>query len=112
MDPKRSPDPRRFNPERFANDPTRVYQSATGDPRKRDNFVFGAGRPLCQGVHIAERSLFLGISWLLWVFDVYKSFDANGNPVTQEPEDLVGGITIQLHQFLAMFTARSEKRTR
>ena len=108
MDPKRSPDPRRFNPERFADDPTTLYQSATGDPKKRDNFVFGAGRRLCQGIHIAERSLFLGMSRMLWAFSVCKALDSKGLPITPDMDDLVRGITVQPRNFPAKFTPRSQ----
>lgn len=48
IDPKRSPEPRRFNPDRFADDHTSLFESATGDCTKHDNFVFGAGRRLCS----------------------------------------------------------------
>lgn len=43
------------------------------DPTKRDHFVFGAGRRRCQGMHIADRSLYLGISRLLWAFDFRRA---------------------------------------
>lgn len=109
MDPERSPEPRRFNPDRFAGDHTTLYQSAVGDAKKRDNFVFGTGRRLCQGIHIAERSLFLGISRLVWGFDFSAACDGQGNPATYDIEDLVGGITAQPADFQAIIKPRSEK---
>lgn len=109
MDPERSPNPRVFNPDRFAHDHTSLYQSAMGDTKQRDNFVFGAGRRLCQGIHIAEQSMFLGISRLLWGFDFAPALDEMGKPVVYDIEDLVGGITIQPEDFRCVITPRSER---
>ncbi|KAH6879558.1 cytochrome p450 monooxygenase [Thelonectria olida] len=111
MDETRSPNPRVFNPDRFKDDNTTLYQSAVGDVTKRDNFVFGAGRRLCQGIHIAERSLFLGISRFLWGFDFSPTRGQDGRPMTYDPEDLVGGITIQPADFQAIIEPRSEHKT-
>lgn len=73
MDPKRNPNPRAFDPNRFANDSQSEFESATNlDPTQRQNWVSGAGRRLCQGMHIAERSLFLAISRLVWAFNFEK----------------------------------------
>ncbi|KAH6695143.1 cytochrome P450 [Plectosphaerella plurivora] len=107
MDPERSPNPRVFNPDRFKGDDTSLYQSAVGDTKKRDNFVFGAGRRQCQGIHIAERSLFLGISRLMWAFTFTPPIDASGNPTQYDIEDLVGGITIQPAEYPVDIKARS-----
>jgi cytochrome P450 len=53
MYPNRSPSPRVFNPDRFASDSRSLYESAIGEAAKRDNYVFGAGHRLCQGIHTA-----------------------------------------------------------
>ena len=110
MDPTRSPNPRQFNPDRFAEDKTTLYQSAMGDPAKRDNFVFGAGRRLCQGIHIAERSLFLGISRLVWGFNFSPSHDAQGQPISYDVEDLVGGLTVEPQHYTCQIKPRSESK--
>ncbi|KAH7134296.1 cytochrome P450 [Dactylonectria macrodidyma] len=107
MDETRSPEPRVFNPDRFKDDNSTLYQSAVGDVSKRDNFVFGAGRRLCQGIHIAERSLFLGISRFLWGLNFSPAKDEHGSPVKYDAEDLVGGITIQPADFPAIIKPRS-----
>ncbi|KAJ5659297.1 cytochrome P450 oxidoreductase [Penicillium longicatenatum] len=102
MDPDRSDEPRVFKPERFIGDNTTLFQSAIGDTKKRDNFVFGAGRRMCQGIHIAERSLFLGISRLMWSF--------NFSPIKDfkyDIEDLVGGLTVQPNEYPAHVEPRS-----
>lgn len=110
MNPNRSADPRRFNPDRFADDDTTLHQSAMGEAAKRDNFNFGAGRRLCQGIHIAERSLFLGISRLIWGFDFSPALDGSGEPVAYDIEDLVGGITAQPANYHAVIVPRSDKK--
>lgn len=110
MDETRSPEPRLFNPDRFKDIPSTLYQSVIGDVAKRDNFVFGAGRRLCQGIHIAERSLFLAISRFFWGFNFLPVKDEHGNPVQYDAEDLVGGITVQPADFPAVIEARSKCR--
>jgi len=107
MDPKRSPEPRRFNPDRFENDRTSLFESATGDCTKRDNFVFGAGRRLCQGIHIAERSLFYGISRLAWGFNFSPSVGLDGGSISYDIDDLVGGITVEPRHFTCQIEPRS-----
>lgn len=109
MNPRRSPEPRRFNPERFADDHTSLFESATGDATKRDNYVFGAGRRLCQGIHIAERSLFYGISRLVWGFNFRPTISEEGQAMTYDVDDLVGGITVEPRQFSCRIEARSAR---
>jgi hypothetical protein len=70
MDPTRYPEPRNFNPDGYKDD----YQTATDaasnpDVQFRDHFTFGAGQRICQGMHVAEHSLFLGIARIIWAFD-------------------------------------------
>lgn len=42
----------------------------TPDPTKRDHYAFGAGRRICPGYNVAERSLSIAIMRILWAFDV------------------------------------------
>ncbi|KAJ6084237.1 cytochrome P450 oxidoreductase [Penicillium sp. IBT 16267x] len=107
MDPDRSDEPRVFKPERFTGDNTTLFQSAIGDAKKQDNFVFGAGRRLCQGIHIVERSLFLGISRLVWSFNFSTTKDEQGQPFKYDVEDLVGGLTVQPNEYPVHIEPRS-----
>ncbi|KAH8728171.1 cytochrome P450 [Phaeosphaeriaceae sp. PMI808] len=113
MDPKRHPEPRRFNPVRYINHSQTAIESANNaDPTKRDHFVFGAGRRSCQGMHIAERSLFFAISRMLWAFDFHAVHDAQGVEIKPDAEDLRSGLLIQPKPFLARIVPRSvEKAT-
>ncbi|KAK7531585.1 cytochrome P450 [Phyllosticta citribraziliensis] len=73
-DPKRHKDPERFWPERFEGDATTPQQSANlVDPTQRDHFAFGAGRRICPGINVAERSLAIAMMRILWAFDVRPS---------------------------------------
>ncbi|KAK4545116.1 hypothetical protein LTR36_003667 [Oleoguttula mirabilis] len=73
-DPARHKDPDSFLPERYESDHTSALQSInSADVNKRDHFAFGAGRRICPGYNVAERSLALAIMRMLWAFDVKPS---------------------------------------
>ncbi len=79
-DPARWDSPYEFMPERYLGYdlPAASYLNIT-DPNDRDHFSYGAGRRVCPGVHIAEKSLFLNISRLLWAFNVTKKANVEPN---------------------------------
>ena len=111
MDPERHPSPRTFDPERYIND----YQSladaaANPDPSKRDQFTFGAGRRICPGIHVAERSLFLGMSRMLWAFDIEPQVDERGNKILPDPEKLTQGFVCMPEEFPVIIKPRSKER--
>ncbi|TFK43940.1 cytochrome P450 [Crucibulum laeve] len=62
------PDPFTFNPERH------LGEMPQTDPFK---FVFGFGRRICPGAHLAELSLFLNVASILATFTIAKALDAN-----------------------------------
>ena len=111
MDPKRHPDPRRFDPARYANDPQTAAEAANNpDPTKRDHFVFGAGRRLCQGMHIAERSLFLAIARLLWTFDFHRARDVNDREIVPDADELTEGMFVMPKAFPARIVPRDTQK--
>ncbi|KAI1771735.1 cytochrome P450 [Hypoxylon cercidicola] len=93
-DPKRHKSPRQFQPMRYIDDQQSSIDAANNpDPTKRDHFVFGAGRRRCQGMHIADRSLFLAISRLLWAFNFERATNTDTNQeIIPDMENLVDGI--------------------
>ncbi|KIV84705.1 hypothetical protein PV11_00473 [Exophiala sideris] len=110
MDERRHPDPRRFDPGRYAHDFLSEFECATNsDVSKRDHFVFGAGRRVCQGMHIAERSLFLAMARMLWAFDFQKAKDAQGNLITPDIDKLTQGLFVLPEAFPAVIKPRSER---
>ncbi|KAG1740832.1 cytochrome P450 [Suillus paluster] len=62
-DPEVYPDPDTFKPQRWIND----------EGRMRDDlsfFVFGFGRRVCPGQHVASRSIFINSVLMFWAFQV------------------------------------------
>ncbi len=111
MDPKRNPDPRKYDPMRFINDLQTEFRSATNaDENQRQNWIFGAGRRMCQGMHIAERSLLLATARIVWAFNIDQPIGDDGKPIVPDIDDLVGGTTVQPNDFRIDMTPRSEKK--
>jgi len=111
MDPERNPNPRQFNPLRFEHDRQGEHESATNkDENQRQNWIFGSGRRLCQGMHIAERSLFMGIARMLWAFNFERAVDERGVPYPVDIDDFVGGIAVQPADFKVNIVPRSKEK--
>jgi len=88
-DPTRVKDPRSFDPTRHLEDNLESQESAVQvDPSKRDHFTFGAGRRICPGLHVADRSLFLTILRLLWAFDFKPHLEASGEAGRIDSDDM------------------------
>lgn len=111
-DPNRHPDPRRFDPSRWKNDHLSSAEAATqADVKKRDHFVYGAGRRLCQGMHIADRSLFMAISRMLWAFDFHRAIDQEtGQEIIPNAGDLTQGLFIYPKPFAANIVPRDANK--
>ncbi|QRV74366.1 cytochrome P450 family protein [Ceratobasidium sp. AG-Ba] len=74
-DPETYPEPDRFNPERYlVNNP----------PPEPESYVFGFGRRICPGLHIAQQSMWITISNTLFNFNITKAKDENGQEITPE----------------------------
>ncbi|KAI9792802.1 MAG: hypothetical protein M1816_001534 [Peltula sp. TS41687] len=70
-DPDSYVNPDRFDPDRFRDDHLDAAASAVRkDYLKRDHYQYGFGRRLCPGINIAEASLYIVISRVLWAFDI------------------------------------------
>lgn len=64
LDQRLYPDPESFNPDRFIKDGKLVGISLA----ERGHFSYGFGRRICPGMYIADRSMFITFTRLLWGF--------------------------------------------
>ncbi|KAG1748508.1 cytochrome P450 [Suillus paluster] len=62
-DPDVFPDPHEFKPQRWIDDQGRVKDDLKF-------FVFGFGRRVCPGQHVATRSIFINSALILWAFQL------------------------------------------
>jgi cytochrome P450 len=109
--PERYPNPRVFDPERYKDDVLRAQESATlNDPYQRDHYTFGAGRRVCPGLNIAERSLFLGFTYILWAFSFEHAVDEQGNKIPVSTEAVTQGIVCRPAPFPLKLVQRDPKR--
>ncbi|PSN69458.1 putative cytochrome P450 [Corynespora cassiicola Philippines] len=112
-DAERYAEPERFVPERYLGDDSTSQESLSkADVGERDHFVFGGGRRVCPGTHVAERTMFLTIARMLWAFDVEPEKGDDGRPVVPRQDEFIQGIVVHPVKFGCEITARSEKRAR
>ncbi|CAH7688066.1 cytochrome P450 [Phakopsora pachyrhizi] len=73
LDEETYEDPEQFKPERFIDSGTGALK---GTPwSEAGHHAFGFGRRSCPGIHIAERSLYITFSRILWAFEIIKYTD-------------------------------------
>lgn len=71
-DPVMYPEPDAFKPERFIDPNGSLREDVVLTS------LFGIGRRVCPGRHLADSTLFIVIASLLSVFDIKKSKDTDG----------------------------------
>jgi len=76
-DPSIYPEPEEFLPERYEGMDAETAKLT--DPRK---FVFGFGRRVCPGRHLAELSIWLAVANILATLNIRKSRDVAGREIT------------------------------
>ncbi|OQV09309.1 hypothetical protein CLAIMM_13443 [Cladophialophora immunda] len=107
MDESLHKDPRAFEPARYLDKPLPAADYINiSDPYQRDHFTYGAGRRVCPGVHVAERSLYINIVRTLWGFDIRKAEDEHGGVIEPETEMVPGFLSVP-KPFAASITPRS-----
>lgn len=104
------PDPETYNPDRYLNHPKlSVEYAASSDYEKRDHYAFGAGRRICAGMHLAERTVWRTMAQILWAFSIEPGLDAEGNKVDLANTAFYETMVYQPEPFQVRFIPRSEK---
>ncbi|KZT02583.1 cytochrome P450 [Laetiporus sulphureus 93-53] len=70
-------DPETFRPERFDE-----LDSSTVDLHDPRKLVFGFGRRICPGRHLADSTIWLAMTTILACFDISKALDEKGIEIT------------------------------
>ncbi|KAJ8123116.1 hypothetical protein ONZ43_g856 [Nemania bipapillata] len=111
-DPSRYPNPREFDPTRWANDNQSSYESARNeDVTQRDHYSFGMGRRMCLAMNLADQFMFLAIARLLWAFDFNRAVDGKTmQEIIPDMESLSNGLFTMPHPFAADIKPRCGKR--
>ncbi|THU84948.1 cytochrome P450 [Dendrothele bispora CBS 962.96] len=72
---KTYPEPMKFKPERF------LKEEGKSTPPDSTLYAFGFGRRICPGRFLALDAAWLMVACVLSVFDINKTFDAEGNEI-------------------------------
>ncbi|GJD01134.1 cytochrome P450 [Colletotrichum higginsianum] len=113
-DPDEYEDPDSFRPERFldgkfgtSSSREESKETAGGDQSRRPTYGFGAGRRVCAGQRMAENSMLMTMSKLLWYFDVVPGARAPDTGVQTAFKD---AILTGPKPFDVSFNVRGEQR--
>lgn len=64
-------DPAAYNPDHYLDHPKLAPEYAmSADYESRDHYAYGAGRRICPGMHLAERTQWRFLAAILWAFEV------------------------------------------
>jgi len=111
--PSNYPNPSAYNPDRYLQHPGLATEyAASSDFANRDHYTYGAGRRICAGIHLAERTQWRMLARLLWAFRIEHAVDAEGNRNEIDTEAYEEKLITGPKAFRVRFTPRSEAHVR
>ncbi|KAI3558589.1 cytochrome P450 2D18 [Colletotrichum abscissum] len=108
-----SPDPFTYNPDRYIPVADKLAPELAASPKyeERDHYSYGAGRRMCVGLHLAERSQWRMVAQILWAFKIEPAIGPDGKEVELDssPEGYIEGFLHTPKKYKVKFVPRSEK---
>jgi cytochrome P450 len=103
------PNPSAYDPDRYLNHPALATEYASSpDYENRDHYTYGAGRRICAGIHLAERTQWRMLARLLWAFKIEHAVDEKGERIEIDTEAYEEKLITGPKPFRVRFTPRSE----
>jgi len=68
--------------------------SVTQNYEKRPHLTFGAGRRICPGSHVAERTLFITMARLIWAFEFHPKVQHPGHTIPIDRDAMGPGLVV------------------
>ncbi|RAK84844.1 cytochrome P450 [Aspergillus costaricaensis CBS 115574] len=97
FDPKIFPDPHKFKPERWIDNPDLEHSP------------FGFGRRICPGRHLGWNSIFILMARLMWAYNITHLYK-DGKKIEIDPWDIKLTFTAASRPFKASFEVREPKK--
>ncbi|KAF8130948.1 cytochrome P450 [Mycena galopus ATCC 62051] len=104
------------NPEDFLPDRYLLTENGTklgvDGSSMRHSFVFGFGRRLCPGIHLARNAININTMNLIWAFNFKPEIDAEGHPVPVDTFAYKQGLGSAPHPFKCRITPRTAEKAK
>ncbi|KAF3034295.1 hypothetical protein E8E12_001930 [Didymella heteroderae] len=102
--------PSAYSPDRYLNHPGLATEYASSaDYENRDHYTYGAGRRICAGIHLAERTQWRMLARLLWAFRIEHAVDHKGGRIEIDTEAYEEKLITGPKPFRVRFTPRSQE---
>jgi cytochrome P450 len=103
-----------YNPDRYLDHPGLATEyAASSDYENRDHYTYGAGRRICAGIHLAERTQWRILARLLWAFRIEHAVDERtGEKIEIDTEAYEEKLITGPKPFRVQFVPRSQQHVR